>query len=169
MSKHTKEMQVTVLRSWILNYSACRSLPSHRQVLQHETRFCSFTAMHQRDVVPPGTAQKQALNALDTEVWRPPSHFFSWYKLQHQHKSMTPLGFWFWRHEARWGAEEQAQQLTARYLGLGSNAAQKKSKHLHSGYGSFFPLIKHGPQEWDALRIQTFLQHSAPDEGAKVI
>lgn len=46
--------------------------------------------------------------------------------------------------------EERPQQRAACHLGLGSNAAQKKSKHPRSGYGSFLPLITRGPQECDA-------------------
>lgn len=109
---------------------------------------------------------KPVLNAFDTEVWSPPSHFLADTNCDINARVQYHLASGF---EDTRLTEEQPQQLTACYLGLGSNAAQKKSKHPRSGYGSFLPLIKQGPQEHDALRIQASLQHSASDEGAKVI
>lgn len=167
MSKHIKEMQISVLRSRILNYSACSSLPSHRQVLQHETPFRSFTALHQRDIVLPGTTRKRARNALGTQRYedlRQASFADTNCNISTRVRYRLASGF-----EDTRLTEEQPQQRAACHLGFGSNAAQKKSKHPRSGYGSFSPLITQGPQERDGLRIQTSLQHSASGEGANIL
>lgn len=168
MSKHIKETQITILRSRILNYSVCRTPPvatdkfyNTRHPSAHVQPYTKVTSCYQ-------ALQESKPRALSIQRYNDLHHAFL---LDVNCNSNTRIRY---RLASGFGdtrlTGEQPQQRTACYLGLGSNAAQKESKHLHSGYSSFLSLVKRGPRGWDALRIQTSsLQRSAPDEGANVI
>jgi len=116
MSKHIKERQITVLRSRILNYSTCCSPPGHRRVLQHETPFCQFTAIHQRDVVLPGTARKSKPWILSMQRYEALCHALL---ADINCNINTRVGYCLAssfeeRDEARWGAASATHSLLPR-------------------------------------------------------